>query len=68
MDSVERAERMGRHESFGVLQHFTGDLDQRPELSVGSKPFQDSWDTPRVERAISHATAQGTAQFHRQHR
>ncbi len=67
MDRVERAERMRRHESFGVLQHFTSDLDQRAELSVGSKPFQDSRDMPRVKRAISYATAQGTAQFNRQH-
>jgi hypothetical protein len=65
MDGVERAERMRRHESFGVLQHFTRDLDQRPELSVGSKAFQDSRDMPRVKRAISYATAQGTAQFNR---
>ncbi len=36
MDRVERAERMRRHEPFGGLQHFTSDLDQRAELSIGS--------------------------------
>lgn len=41
--AVWRASALTRHELLGVLQHFTRDLDQRPEISVGSKAFQDYW-------------------------
>jgi hypothetical protein len=41
MNSVERSERVRCHELLSVPQHFTRDLDQRPEISVGRKAFQD---------------------------
>ncbi|MNC92383.1 hypothetical protein D3C83_87960 [compost metagenome] len=54
---------MRSHERFGGLQHFTGDLDQCPELAIGGESFQDFGDAPRIERTVGHATTQGAPEF-----
>ena len=66
VNGVERSKRMICDQDLGGLEHFTGDLDQRPELTVDGKALQDLGHSPFVKRAVSHSTAQSAAHLHRQ--
>lgn len=65
VNGVECSKRMFCNQDLGGLQHFTGDLDQRPELTIDDKALQDLGHSLPIKRAVSHSTAQDAPQLHR---